>query len=145
MRTSGWLRLWVLTAVIWLGVVAFHSWQKWPRPEITAHNPDFLSQVRPQSALFLCPSSGSAEECEKTAEMIVKMPNGYHLLLSVPDSNPDAQTAAQSYWKVVVLACENGIIQYLLLAAMTGIGPSLAVLLLGFGVVWVFRGFRGHP
>jgi len=142
MWINGWLRLWIMATVVWLCIVIFYSWQTWPRPESTTHKNDFLSQVKPQSALLHCPSAISAEECEKSAVFVAKMPNGYSLLFSIPDTNPDAVAAAKSYWQTVEVACKNDINKFVLLMAMAWLGASLAVLLLGFGVVWINRGFR---
>jgi hypothetical protein len=72
------------------------------------------------------------------------MPNGYHLLLATSGVNPDSQAAAKSYWQAVELETRNAINKFVLSAAMVWLGSSLAVLLLGFGVVWVSRGFRPH-
>jgi len=117
----------------------------WPQSETTAHSRDLLSRVEPQSALLHCPSTTPAEECEKSAALVGIMPNGYRLLLSVPDSDPNAQVAAKSYWDAVELASENESKSLLLSAALVWVVSSLAVLLFGIGVLWVIRGFRPHP
>ena len=145
MQTKGWFRLWIMATIVWLGVVAFYTWQKWPLPETTTHKPDFLSKVMPQTALSDCPPKGSDEECEKLAAIVVTMPNGYRLRLSLPDTDPDSLAAAKSYWQAVELASGKQANAFLLSAGMIWLGSSVAVLLFGIGIVWVIRGFRSHP
>ena len=142
MQINGWLRLWIMATVAWLCVVIFYSWQMWPRPEAIAHTRDFLSHVQPQSALLQCARTISTEECEKSASLIAIMPNGYRLLLSIPDTNPVSEAAAKSYWQAVKLENRIEINKFVLLAVIAWLGPSLGVLLFGIGSVWVSLGFR---
>lgn len=142
MRLNGWLRLWIVATLVWLGIVAYFAWQMRPRPETTPHNPGFLSQVEPQSAILYCSSTISTVECEESATIVANMPNGYRLLLAIPASNPDSHAAAKSYWQAVKLASKKEANRLLLYAGAVWLGASITALLIGIGGAWVRRGFR---
>lgn len=145
MRIKGWLRLWVMLAIVWLCIIAIFTWKMWPQIENITHEPYFLTLVKPQSALFKCLYENSSEKCENSAAFIVDMPNGYRLLLAVSEPDRDAEKAAMSYWRAVELEYKSVIKKHLLYSGMLWLSSSLAVLVFGVGVAWVNRGFRALP
>lgn len=139
---SGWHRLWLLVAVLWLCVVGGAAWLMRPTPENTAHRKEFLAAVSPQSAMVQCGDSLTQELCERKAKVVVAMPNGYHFLLAVDDNTQDGPAAAKSYWRAVERDAEQGQRDAALWAAGVWLVPTIALLGLGHAVAWVRRGFK---
>lgn len=142
MRINGWHRLWIVVVVIWLCIVIAFAWYSRPTPETIPHSEAFLAAVQPRSAMVQCIPPMIQEECAKQAMVVIRMPNGYHFLLAV-DDNKDSVSALESYWQAVEDAAIDEQKRAALLAFAVWIIPSIAILLFGYAVAWVRRGFMG--
>jgi hypothetical protein len=148
---SGWLRLWIVTATLYLAVVAVMAWSTLPTPESVQHKASFYSQIPPEARARILntqPRSGGEQDFIRDAAnakgvVLAEMPNGHTLVFRDSLKRTDMDASAKAYWEVVESTAAKERSTYIWLAIAWWVLPLIAIYMLGWAAGWVYRGFRG--
>jgi hypothetical protein len=150
MKLSGWQRLWVVTAVIYLLAVAGITWSTWPAVTSVAHENTLYLRLSPDARARILNSQVKAANEQafiqdartlKDAEL-VEMPNGHILVFRKDLPRADAEASAQAYWAEVEHLAHQERIAHLARAIAWWAVPLLLVYALGLAARWTYRGFK---
>ena len=161
MRLNGWQRLWILTGVIWLIVVVIFSsilWPGFPSAEKIESNVDDFIERYGDSDISL-PINYFQFDCDE----VVRRYKGKHPKIIDPFKRNDGRKNKNAESEPLdlfnpELSCrfinflrdehENSrdkeikvIYRFVTFAAIAWLGPVIILYLLGYAVMWVYRGF----
>ena len=137
LRLPGWWRLWIFLSLIWLVAVGAFSYAAWPSENQSEHHPAFIYQLESKQRELLATDSSTPVGIE------VEMPNGYRLKFKQGIEETAAAPVARAYQAITVNAQTEARTSSLQQAGLVSLLPPLAIALLGMGVAWVRRGFKG--
>jgi hypothetical protein len=130
--TRGLFRLWVVGAVLWAIGVGGSTWWAYPKPNVVPTDPALLARLSAVS----CPPSILADDFDA----LTKACNARHRYRETGNwfdendrrmvSKEEFREAQAKYWREALSS-----------AALVGIIPSIAVLIIGASLVWAVRGF----
>jgi hypothetical protein len=144
MRLNGWQRLWIVCSAIYFIVVACVTYLSFPGREVP-HSDEFYRQLASASVAKLAVDaehSWLANPNDVGAS--VRLPNGHVLPFRKGVTEEEQIAVANEYYHYVneeVAARRRRELGY---AIVVWVVPCLAVLLLGYAIAWVRRGFRSN-
>jgi hypothetical protein len=143
MRLSGWHRLWVFISAIYLIVVVAYSFYAFPKPEKVVHKDEFYTKLSSKS-LDMIVGRGQAKEISISNQDVrkVEMPNGHIILFNSKVAKNDMEDAYLEYWSIVEQETRNQRAGFAFYAFLFWLLPCSLVYALGWGVGWVYKGFR---
>ena len=150
MTLSGWQRLWVVAAVVYLFVVGGVAWSTWPASASVTHEHKFYSELAPEARTRILNSQVKIENEQafiqdartvKDAEL-VEMPNGHILIFRKDLPRAEEEASAQAYWAAVEHEAYGKRITYLGQAVAWWAIPLALIYALGLAARWTYRGFK---
>jgi hypothetical protein len=145
-RLGGWWRLWIVTTTVYAAAVAAFVGYSFPRVEGLLFEEGHIKLLSTRSREILAgrtqPASTLADPEWKRAPFIFEMPNGHRF--EVPGNTPieQAEELARDYMAVLLSLTKQRRNEALGSALLIWIVPSLLLLAAGWGIGWVYRGFR---
>jgi hypothetical protein len=136
LRLTGWWRLWILFAAIWMVAVGAVTYSAWPSEDQAAHHPAFIYQLDVQQRELL------AREGATSIGVAVDMPNGYRLQFRPGVEESAYAPVARAYQHVTVRAQTEARRDSLKQFCLVALLPPIVLALLGMGVAWVRQGFK---
>jgi CO dehydrogenase nickel-insertion accessory protein CooC1 len=143
MRLSGWHRLWVFISAIYLIVVVAYSFYAFPKSEKVVHKYEFYTKLSSKS-LDMIVERGKSKEISISNQDVteVKMPNGHIIPFNSEVAQKDMENAAREYWSIVEQETRNQRAVFAFYAFLFWLLSCSLVYALGWGVGWVYKGFR---
>ena len=150
MKLGGWQRLWVVSAVVYLVVVAGVAWSTWPAPASVTHAYTFYSRLPPEARTKILNSKVKIENEQafiqdartaKDAEL-VEMPNGHILVFRKDLPGAAAEASAQAYWAAVEHVAYEKRFAHIAQAIAWWAIPLALIYSLGLAARWTYRGFK---
>src|SRR6266704_6673789 len=134
MRLSGWVRLWMLLSVIYLGVVTAISTMMLPS-ENSVTSADVLRYLSTPTLLKMKVAAKSDEWTEEKRG---------HRSIPVPIRLSQTERSAflAEYETAFASALRDKRQAHALIALLWWVAPCTILALLGYGIAWVRRGFR---
>jgi hypothetical protein len=155
MKLTGWLRLWIFVSGLYFVIVSVFAVFTLPQASTIPHSETIYDQIQPEQRkkiLGAKRSDGTSSERQALLDEArqrgiiseVEMPNGHVLVFASELSRKEQENAAKAYWTVVEKTAKEERRKYIGIAFLWWAVPTLAVYVLGWGIGWVYRGFR-HP
>lgn len=150
MKLGGWQRLWVVSAVVYLVVVAGVAWSTWPASTSITHAFTIYSHLSPETRAQILNSQVKIENEQafiqdartaKDAEL-VEMPNGHMLVFRKDLPRAKAEASAQAYWAAVEHVAYEKRLAHIAQAIAWWAIPLALIYALGLAACWTYRGFK---
>lgn len=147
LRLGGWLRLWIVGAVIYAAAIIVVQWH-----DLTismtgiAYKHDHIERLSDHSLEILAGKTqpdheGSSSQYQKD-QIIITMPNGTKF--NFPGKTPREQLdeVTKDYTAVLESLASESRATAIVRAFYVWLAPSLACLAFGWAVRWIYRGFK---
>jgi len=142
LKLNGWQRLWVLASSIYLVIVGIYVVHDFPQPERLSHDKELVKKLSPQSKSFLVPEDKEGWQSAEDWGADVDMPNRSRLSFRKGVPERDMAAASKEYWELISTTTNERRWSLIGFGALCWLVPSIALYVFGWGVGWVYRGFR---
>lgn len=145
-RIGGWWRLWIVVSVIYGAIIVVFTWDSYPHVESISYDASHLKRLSDRTLLILAgrvqPPMPSDTPKWAHGSIILEMPNG-HTFEVLGNTTPEqSKEVAKDYVGVLNSIANERRISALQSAFFSWAVTCLLVLVIGFAVSWIYRGFR---
>ena len=135
MRINGWHRLWILASVLAVVSCALYIRVSWPKEQSIPHSNFFYDAIDPNARTQIA-------ENELAPNVGVRMPNGHVIYLKPEVAASHKSEALIQYQEAIATELRSKQRHLLLQVSVAWLASCVAVLVFGYLVAWVIRGFR---
>lgn len=145
MSLGGYHRLWIVSSLVYLGVVIIYVVMIWPNP-LNISNKSVFYESLPDKVKNIIINTPLSDELAFIPEKSnpVEMPNKYIIYFKTNTSLEDMRKASAEYWKQVNKESFRQKIRILSFGVMFWIIPCLVIYILAFSINWIIQGFKNH-
>ena len=149
-KLSGWQRLWIVVAVVYLMAVAVVTWSTRPTSASVSHEFTLYLHLPPEARTRILNSHVKAENEQefihdartaKDAEL-VEMPNSHMLVFRKGQPRAEAEASARAYWAAIEHVANGKLIAHFAQAIAWWAIPLALLYAFGLAVRWTYRGFK---
>jgi hypothetical protein len=138
MKLKGWHRLWIFVSLVYLCLIIIYCFIEFPKPERIAHKDEFYKELSKQSfSMLYYDPLGIMNDNIK-----VEMPNSHVILFSNKFKKEEIESASKEYWTIIENKANKERLHLMGYAFLFWLIPCTGVYLLGWGIRWVYQGFK---
>jgi hypothetical protein len=145
MRLGGWWRLWIVLALTYGLIVAVFTLSTFPTVESIPYDQSHLKLLSDRTLLILAgrvqPPLPDGPAWNRDP-IILEMPNHHTFEVFGSTTSEQSQEIAKDYIRVLNSIARERRIGSLKTALLAWVLPCLLILVLGWAVGWIYRGFK---
>ena len=139
---NGWQRLWVFISIMLLVPVTIAVVITFPNPDNVKHKSSFIDNLSPASLAKLAPADEKGIVWDDQVGLKVKMPNGYLLRFKKSISKGEAEDVSSEYYDFLRHQTNKERAIRIFLAIASWLGTAVVLYAFGWGIGWVYKGFK---